>query len=163
VSGRSRPHPASSFRRSTPPAMERGCERKSHGCRRLSGSLRSSSDLHRGNGIPRLGENGIPQARDRPPKIAFRPETVSAEAETQPQEPANCGLLGRLRENCRFERLRDGPERIRTAHHTIMAPRPNWVLIASRVLGCGPGPNSQISGARTVYVSAAREPTAPRC
>ena len=31
-------------------------------------------------------------ARDKPPKIAFRPETVSAETETQPQKPANRGL-----------------------------------------------------------------------
>ena len=63
--------------------------------------------LHRGNGIPR--------PRDKPPKIAFRPETVSAETETQPQKPANCGLLGRLREISRFERVRGGPERTRTA------------------------------------------------
>src|SRR6476619_533779 len=48
--------------------------------------------MHRGNRIPR--------PRDKPPKIAFRPETVSAETETQPQEPANCGLLGRLQEFC---------------------------------------------------------------
>ena len=45
----------------------------------------SKINLHRGNGIPR--------PRDRPPKIAFRPETVSPETEIQPQEPANCGLL----------------------------------------------------------------------
>jgi hypothetical protein len=64
----------------------------------LSHSDQSSSqvDLHRG---------GIPPPRDRTPKIAFRPETVSAETETQPQKPANCGLLGRLREIFRFERL----------------------------------------------------------
>jgi hypothetical protein len=64
------------------------------------GPASSKINLHRGNGIPR--------PRDRPPKIAFRPETVSAETETQPQEPANCGLLGRLWEICRFERLRGG-------------------------------------------------------
>ena len=34
----------------------------------------SKINLHRGNGIPR--------PRDRPPKIAFRPKTVSAETET---------------------------------------------------------------------------------
>jgi hypothetical protein len=39
------------------------------------------------------------------------PETVSAETETQPQQPANGGLLGRLGENRRFERLRGGPGR----------------------------------------------------
>jgi hypothetical protein len=74
---------------------------------RFRSSLHPKINLHRGNGIPR--------PRDIPPKIAFRPETVSAETETQPQEPANCGLLGRLREICRFERLRGGPERTRTA------------------------------------------------
>jgi hypothetical protein len=57
---------------------------------------------------PQIRGNGIPRPRDRPPKIAFRPETVSAETETQPQEPAKCGLLGRLPEICRFERLRGG-------------------------------------------------------
>jgi hypothetical protein len=76
-------------------------------------SDQSSSNLHRGNGIPR--------PRDKPPKIAFRPETVSAETETQPQEPANCGLLGRLREICRFERLRGGAGRTRTSNQTIMS------------------------------------------
>jgi hypothetical protein len=67
--------------------------------------VRSSpnNDLHRGNGI-------LPP-RDRPPKIAVRPETVSAETETPVQEPANCGLLGRLREISRFERVRGGPGR----------------------------------------------------
>src|SRR3954469_6617919 len=53
--------------------------------------------------------------RDIPPKIAFRPETVSAETGTQPQEPANCGLLGRLREISRLGRVSGGPERTRTA------------------------------------------------
>ena len=64
-------------------------------------------DLHRGNDIPR--------PRDRTPKIAFRPETVSAETETQPQNPANCGLVGSLREIFRFGRLRGGGRsRVRT-------------------------------------------------
>src|SRR4051794_14930209 len=53
-----------------------------------------------------IGET--PRPRDKPPKIAFRPETVSAETETQPQMPANCGLLGRLREISRLERMRGG-------------------------------------------------------
>ena len=79
--------------------------------RRGSSSGRDHSiagrDLHRGNDIPR--------PRDRTPKIAFWPETISAETETQPQKPANCGHLGRLREILRFERLRGGPERTRTA------------------------------------------------
>jgi hypothetical protein len=52
----------------------------------FAGSSSSKIDLHRGNGIPR--------PRDKPPKIAFRPETVSAETETQPQEPAICGVPG---------------------------------------------------------------------
>jgi hypothetical protein len=43
---------------------------------------------------------------------------VSAETETRPQEPANCGLLGRLWEACRFERLRGGPGSTRTSNHT---------------------------------------------
>ena len=47
---------------------------------------------------------------------------VSAETETQPQEPANCGLLGHLREICRFERLRGGLGRTRTSNQTVM----NW-------------------------------------
>jgi hypothetical protein len=68
-----------------------------------------------------IGETGFLRPETKRPKIAFRPETVSAETETQPQKPANCGLLGRLREIFRFERLRGGPDRIRTAHHTIMA------------------------------------------
>jgi uncharacterized protein with GYD domain len=46
-----------------------------------------------------------------------------AETETQPQEPANCGLLGCLRENCRFERLRGGPGRTRTSNQTVMSRR----------------------------------------
>ena len=37
------------------------------------------------------------------------PETVSSETETQPQEPANRGLLGRLREISWFERVRGRP------------------------------------------------------
>ena len=37
--------------------------------------------------------NGIPRLRDKRPKIAFRPETVSAETETQPQKPAIAGFL----------------------------------------------------------------------
>jgi hypothetical protein len=72
----------------------------------------SKINLHRGNGIPR--------PRDRPPKIAFRPETVSAETETQPQEPANCGLFGRLREICRFEGLHGGPGRTRTLQQIVI-------------------------------------------
>ena len=53
-----------------------------------------------------IGETGfLSPETDRP---TFRPEMVSAETETQPQEPANCGLLGRLREICNFERLRGG-------------------------------------------------------
>jgi hypothetical protein len=75
----------------------------------------SKIDLHRGNRIPR--------PRDKPPKIAFRPETVCAETETQPQEPANCGLFGRLREISRFERVRGGPGRIRTSNQTIINRR----------------------------------------
>ena len=71
------------------------------------GSVLSKIDLHRGNDIPR--------PRDRTPKIAFRPETVSAETKTQPQKPANCGLLGSLREISRLGRMRGGPERTRTA------------------------------------------------
>ena len=35
--------------------------------------------------------------RDKPPKIAFRPETVSAETETQPQQRANGGLSHHIR------------------------------------------------------------------
>ncbi len=46
---------------------------------------------------------------------------VSTETETQPQEPANCGLLGRLREIFRFERLRGGAGRTRTSNQTIMS------------------------------------------
>ena len=71
------------------------------------GSVLSKIDLHRGNDIPR--------PRDKTPKIAFRPETVSAETKTQPQKPANCGLLGSLREISRLGRVRGGPERTRTA------------------------------------------------
>jgi hypothetical protein len=71
--------------------------------------------LHRGNGIPR--------PRDRPPKNRLRPETVSAETKTQPQKPANCGLLGRLREISRLGRMRGGPDRIRTSNQTIMGCR----------------------------------------
>jgi hypothetical protein len=73
----------------------------------------SKIDLHRGNGIPR--------PRDKRPKIAFRPETVFAETKAQTQKPAHCGLLGRLREICRFERLRGGPGRIRTSKQTVMS------------------------------------------
>ena len=36
--------------------------------------------------------NRIPRPKDKPPKIAFRPETVSAETETQPQSPPIAGL-----------------------------------------------------------------------
>jgi hypothetical protein len=75
----------------------------------------SKINLHRGNDIRR--------PRDKTPKIAFWPETVSAETETQPQKPANCGHLGRLREILRFERLRGGPRRIRTAKQTVMSGR----------------------------------------
>jgi hypothetical protein len=85
----------------------------------------SQINLHRGNGIPR--------PRDIPPKIAFRPELVSAETETQPLEPANCGLLGRLREICRFERLRGGPERTRTACQARSRIEPS--LRHSKLLG----------------------------
>src|SRR3954447_13625113 len=66
----------------------------------FAGSSSSKIDLHRGNGIPR--------PRDKPPKIAFRPETVSAETETQPQEPAICGVPGRLREISRLLTLSVG-------------------------------------------------------
>ena len=45
-------------------------------------------------------------AQRQTPKLAFRPETVSAETKTQPQEPAICGLLGRLRE---ISRLKTSP------------------------------------------------------
>jgi hypothetical protein len=45
---------------------------------------------------------------------------VSAETETQPQMPANCGLLGRIREISRLERMRGGAGRIRTSNQTIM-------------------------------------------
>jgi hypothetical protein len=74
-----------------------------------------------------IGETGIPRPRDKRPKIAFRPETVSAETETQPQKPANCGLLGRLREISRLERMRGGPGRIRTSNQIVMCcagPKP---------------------------------------
>jgi hypothetical protein len=111
-------------------------------------------DLHRGNGIPR--------PRDKRPKIAFRPETVSAETETQPPKTANCGLLGRLREIFRFEGLRGGPDRIRTAHHTIMAPRPNWILSPLGFWAADPARTARFPAhAPCTYVSAAREPTAP--
>jgi hypothetical protein len=82
-------------------------------------------DLHRGNGIP--------WPRDKPPKIAVRPETVSAETETQPQEPANCGLLGRLREISRFERVRGGAERTRTISQDIMPDRASGVYAPAAV------------------------------
>jgi hypothetical protein len=62
--------------------------------------------------------------RDKPPKFAFRPETVSAETETQPQEPADCGPLASFREIFRFERLRGGPGRIRTSNQTVMSTPP---------------------------------------
>ena len=58
-----------------------------------------------------IGETGFLGPETNGPKIAFRPEMVSAVTETQPQEPANCGLLGRLREIRRFEGLRGGPGR----------------------------------------------------
>ena len=48
---------------------------------------------------------------------------MSAETETQPQRPANCGLLGRLREISRLERLRGGAQRIRTISQNIMPDR----------------------------------------
>ena len=48
---------------------------------------------------------------------------MSAETETQPQEPANCGLLGRFREISRFERVRGGAERTRTISQDIMPDR----------------------------------------
>ena len=48
---------------------------------------------------------------------------MSAETETQPQKPANCGLLGRLREISRLERVRGGAERIRTISQDIMPDR----------------------------------------
>ena len=57
---------------------------------------------------PDRSASGIPRPRDKRPKIAFRPETVSAETETHPRMSANCGLLGRLREISRFERVRGG-------------------------------------------------------
>jgi hypothetical protein len=60
----------------------------------------SKIDLHRGNDIPR--------PRDTTPKIALRPETVSTETQTQPQKPANCGLVGSLWEISRIGRLRGG-------------------------------------------------------
>jgi hypothetical protein len=41
--------------------------------------------------------------------FAFRPETVFAETKAQPQKPANYGLLGRLGEISRLERMRGGP------------------------------------------------------
>jgi hypothetical protein len=56
-------------------------------------------DLHRGNGIP-------------PPR------------DKAPQKPANCGLLGRLREISRLERMRGGPRRIRTSNQTVMSEAP---------------------------------------
>jgi hypothetical protein len=48
-------------------------------------------------------------------------ETVSAETQTQPQKPANCGLGGSLWEISRLGSLRGGPGRIRTSNQTVMA------------------------------------------
>src|SRR3954447_5525831 len=92
----------------------------------ISGPVSSKIDLHRGNGIPR--------PRDKPPKLAFRPETVSAETETQPQEPANCGPLASLREIFRFERLRGGAGRTQTQSQIVMDRR----LTAARPRNRGP-------------------------
>ncbi len=83
-------------------------------------------------------------AADKPPKIAFRPETVSAEAETQPQMPANCGLFGRLREISRFERVRGGPGRTRTSNQIVMSA----VILSGFVTGsiAPPGGGIGIAG-----------------
>ena len=48
---------------------------------------------------------------------------MSAETETPPQRPANCGLLGSHQEISRLERLRGGVERIRTISQNIMPDR----------------------------------------
>ena len=50
---------------------------------------------------------------------------LSAETKTQRQKPANCGLLGRLREISRLERMRGGPERTRTACHARSHTNPS--------------------------------------
>jgi hypothetical protein len=71
----------------------------------------------------RLNPSPSASRKRNSPKIALRPETVSAETETQAQEPANCGLLGRLQEICRFERLRGGPGRTRTSNQIIINRR----------------------------------------
>ena len=70
-----------------------------------------------------LPGNGIPPPRDSWPKIASRPENVSAETETPTSKPANCGPLASLREIFRFERVRGGPGRTRTSNQTVTSRR----------------------------------------
>ena len=108
--------------------------------------------LHRGNRIP-------PPRETNRSKIAFRPETVAAETETQPQKPANCRLLGHLRDMTRLGRMRGGPGRTRTRYQTVMSRRINdWGSGTSRgarpsfPVQCGPGTATRPRHAMAVKV-----------
>ena len=70
-----------------------------------------------------IGETGFLGPETNRPKSPLG-QTVSAETETQPQKPANCGLLGHLREISRFERVRGGAGRTRTSSQSVMSEPP---------------------------------------
>jgi hypothetical protein len=67
------------------------------------------------NWVVCIGERDFWAQRQPGREIAHKPETVSAENETPRQIARQWRVFGRLQEMPRFERVRGGPERTRTA------------------------------------------------
>jgi hypothetical protein len=94
----------------------------------------SRVDSHGFRGVPQSKAAGLTLAGDwtsrkttTSPQAAAAQKTqnrmstiTAASGAAQPQKPANCGLLGRLPEISRLERMRGGAGRTRTSNQTVV-------------------------------------------